>query len=161
MNAPELLQRAPQRESRGTSSVDGSLSLRRWLEGAAERLPGLALRIAVRRGDCVYRAGDEDGALYLVLEGRVAVDFAEGPGPGFARGQHGPGAVFGESALAGAGARHDRALALEDCVLLRIPGSALLERLHEPALLAATLELLGSRIAETQQAHAALLSAQH
>ncbi len=111
----------------------------------------------VRAGEVIVREGDGGRALYLVKQGRFAVDMG-GPAGGVRLGELGPGAFFGEVALLAGTPRTATVTALEEGELLAAEAAdlepllrrypevrAALERARDERAAAAVAKILGRR----------------
>lgn len=128
---------------------------------ALDRLGASLQPMALAAGAHVFRRGDAGDALYVVLDGQVAIVLPGRPGGvpqrlvSFA-----PGAVFGEIGLLRNQARSADALVEHDAVLGRLDRPALQHLAsHEPAVHAQLLQALALHLAErlgalTQQVQA-------
>jgi CRP/FNR family transcriptional regulator, cyclic AMP receptor protein len=78
-------------------------------------------------GEVLFREGSQSQVLYLVAAGRVALDM-DVPGRGQTRVLSlGPGDMLGWSALIGQGLMTTSAVTLDDCELIAISGTKLVE----------------------------------
>lgn len=111
-----------------------------------------------RRGQMIFRRGDRDQCLYSVRRGAVKLARHRVPGEEQVLGFYFPGDVFGFDGLSSARREHE-AIALEDCMLCKVPVSELtagaqVQRFHH------TLRLLGDATLAFQE-HAALVNRRH
>ena len=96
-------------------------------------------------GESVIRRGDEGGAAYVIVEGRVGVSVSEG-GP--ILDEIGPGELFGELALLTSRPRTANVVALSDLELMVLERDAFHEQLlRDPVAANTLLELLANRFA--------------
>ena len=100
------------------------LGIEDWREVMAGMSP-----VELRRGGCLYRAGDPAGHLYLLASGSVALREAEGAGKGI--GPLGGGEVVGTEALVPGSVYARSALVLAPLVFHPIPATRLLARLDD------------------------------
>lgn len=109
--------------------------------------------VEARRGEVVFDEGDEAGAVYVVVSGRVAIVKRAGEG---ARDSvvalMEPGDVFGEMGLFDGGGRSGQARALDACRLLEVPYPVLRQALEaDPRALWAVVALLAGRLRATDE----------
>lgn len=77
-------------------------------------------RVHVAAGERVFAQGDAGDAAYVLHKGKVAI-FQHHDGQRVELGNMGPGDIFGEMAVIDGGRRMATAMAVEDCVLARVP----------------------------------------
>ena len=113
------------------AAVDGLVKMRCFqgasLHPLAQDLGEEVHLVVVPKGKPIVAHDERDGALYLLLEGSAAVRGASGRH--LAEFKAGGGAqevIIGEVAFLAQGGRDGTVTALEDCVLLQIPRSAIL-----------------------------------
>ena len=123
------------------------------LAGHLVSLPELADRweeLALPAGRTLFERGAEGDAFYTVLEGRLEVHSTDEDGRKMVLEQLGPGQHLGELALVLDDRRAASVTALSDCRLKRLSRDAYREALPRlPALSAATIEMLGTRLKRT------------
>jgi len=110
----------------------GALFARLDDEAAAE-LHGAMSEVRYRRGQEIFAEGDPGDSLFVIASGRVKVVRSNAEGRETVLGVLGAGMLFGELAVIDAGERDASALALDDCVLLRLSGAEANRRLDERA----------------------------
>ncbi|MGA9994522.1 MAG: Crp/Fnr family transcriptional regulator [Pyrinomonadaceae bacterium] len=117
------------------------------------RLATNALALDFRRRRFIYRAGDLADTLYLIVRGRVKLCRIEALTGREAVIDILPcGALFGESALYGAGSRENSAIAYENTRLLRIPVGDFQGGMSEDhKLYDYTFRLVGQRLAQAER----------
>jgi CRP-like cAMP-binding protein len=115
----------------------------RDLDAAKLKLLAFAAeRIAVEKGDIVYRAGDSSDAVYVLLSGQVDVIHDE-----VRLARLSCGAVFGEIGVLCGRPRAKTLQAVSEASLLRIDKDVFLELLHEvPQMAVALSRELGRRV---------------
>jgi CRP/FNR family cyclic AMP-dependent transcriptional regulator len=107
-----------------------------------------ALR-SVRRNTVVIQKGDESGALYVVISGRLKVSVADEQGKEVILNTLGPGDYFGELAILGDTPRTATVVSLEDSNLLTLSRMAFLELVREqPDIALAVIRNLTARVAQ-------------
>lgn len=77
-------------------------------------------RVRVAAGDKVFSQGDEGDAAYIVHKGRIKL-FHHHDGQRIEVGEVAAGEIFGEMAVLDGGKRSASAVAMEDCLLARVP----------------------------------------
>ena len=82
--------------------------------------------IKVHKNNNVYLSGDDDRMIYLIEKGQVKRVMYSLSGKECILAIHCMGDVFGESCLAGAGARIETAMAMENTILKQIPSQSIL-----------------------------------
>ncbi|HEX8179033.1 MAG TPA: Crp/Fnr family transcriptional regulator [Pyrinomonadaceae bacterium] len=122
-------------------------------EPVLQRLASVATGLDMRRRRFVYRAGDTPDALYLIARGRVKLCYLEAHTHREAVIDILPaGALFGEFALYGSGARQMCAVAYEQARLLRIPVDEFRCAMGESReLYDYTFRLVGQRLSRTER----------
>ena len=130
-------------------------------EGQLDLFQRLSERRAASKGTVIFSAGEPATHLYVVGDGRVAVDMAlsrrsRAPSRVTTMATLEPGEAFGWSALVGPYAYTLSATALEPCALVRIEAGGMREVLRGDdrvgSLIMANLaKLLAGRLAITQQ----------
>jgi CRP-like cAMP-binding protein len=97
---------------------------------------GLSRKIAkYRRGQAIFRQGDEADSVLYVQAGAVKLSVVSGQGKEAVVAILGPGCFFGEAALTGAPRRIGHATALEPSVVLAVGRDEMARRLErQPAL---------------------------
>lgn len=125
----------------------------RLTEPVLARLAAAAVALDVRRRRFVYRAGDTPDALYLIARGRVKLCYLEAQTLREAVIDILPaGALFGEFALYGSGARQMCAVAYEQARLLRLPVEEFRLAMGESReLYDYTFRLVGQRLSRTER----------
>jgi CRP/FNR family cyclic AMP-dependent transcriptional regulator len=115
----------------------------RDLDAAKLKLLAFAAeRIAVEKGDIVYRAGDLSDAVYVLLNGHVDVIR-----DGVRLARLSCGAVFGEIGVLRGRPRANTLQSVSEASLLRIEKNVFLELLHEmPQMAVALSRELGRRV---------------
>jgi toluene monooxygenase system ferredoxin subunit len=110
---------------------------------ALERLSTCCGEVEARAGQVLAAPGDPGSGMFVVLDGRVHVDFRRGEAT------LGPGEVFGELALfTEHGKRVGRVRAETDARILAVPAADTLELVEaEPSLGVALLRTVASRLA--------------
>lgn len=127
--------------------------------GELRRLSALCTEVALASGEVVFSAGAPADALYVVLDGEVAL-YRESRGEvvrALARLVHGDS--FGEMGLADGGRRQETARASRPSVVLRFARDELLAFLGDHPVIALKLEMAAARGHSTKAA-AALASAE-
>jgi CRP-like cAMP-binding protein len=123
------------------------------LAGRLVSLPELADRweeLALPAGRTLFERGAEGDAFYTVLEGRLEVHSTDENGRKMVLEQLGAGQHLGELALVLDDRRAASVTALTDCRLKRLSREAYRDSLPTiPALSAATIEMLGTRLKRT------------
>jgi CRP-like cAMP-binding protein len=105
-------------------------------------LAHLAQEIEISRGETIYRDEDPADALYLVVEGRVRLSTGEA-----AASEVGPGEAFGTWALVDDGRRGQRAVALENGLVLALRRSDFYdEAAGDVTLLQEVIRVLAKRL---------------
>lgn len=116
-------------------------------------LPELAEQweeLSLPAGRALFERGDEGDAFYTVVEGRLEVHSTDDEGRKLVLEQLGPGQHLGELALVLNDRRAASVTALSDCRLKRLSRDAFRESLPRiPALSAATIDMLGTRLRRT------------
>jgi CRP-like cAMP-binding protein len=116
----------------------------------------LAGRLAtreVRRGEVIFRRGDQGTTLYVIDAGAVRISNLATDGREAVVALLGPGEVFGELSLFGQGLRSADAHAMEDGRLLSLSHEDFRPYLEQHAAVAvALLDILASRLRETDEA---------
>ena len=117
------------------------------------RLAHSSTALDFRRRRFVYRAGDPADTLYLLGRGRVKLcSIEEGSAREAVIDIVGPGALFGESALYGAGAREKSAVAYENVRLLKFPVGVFQEgMITDRELYDYTFRLVGQRLSRAER----------
>jgi CRP/FNR family cyclic AMP-dependent transcriptional regulator len=117
------------------------------------RLADASSAIDVRRRRLVYRRGDAADSVYLIARGRVKIcRVEEDTGREAVIDLLGAGALFGESALYGAGAREKSAVAYENVRLVRIPVGEFREVMAgDRELYDYTFRLVGQRLSRAER----------
>lgn len=124
-----------------------------------EQLSAYGTRVKRARGDTLFRRGDVERSMYLLVEGEVRLEF---PGGKEAK-TVGPGSVFGELAfLMGEHARSATAIAATDCQLV-VADQPMIERLldEQPRLLFTVLRHVCSYLFGSEQSLIADLQARN
>jgi CRP-like cAMP-binding protein len=112
-------------------------------QAVAQRL----VRRSFRRGESLFHQGDEGDALYIVVEGAVAVVVSSENGDRMVLTTVHPPDVFGEISLLDGGPRSASAEAVVDTTVLMLSRAAFLELLHDnPSLAEALLRSMGGVI---------------
>src|SRR3712207_4769017 len=116
------------------------------------RLAHASTALDFRRRRFVYRAGDPADALYVLGRGRVKLcTIEEASAREAVIDIVGAGAIFGESALYGAGVREKSAVAYENVRLLRVPVGEFQEgMLADRELYDYTFRLVGQRLSRAE-----------
>jgi CRP/FNR family transcriptional regulator, cyclic AMP receptor protein len=119
------------------------------LLGAEERraLEAVAVRRRFPRGVAVFRQGDDAGAVYVVMEGRVKVTTCTPDGREVLLGFPGPGEVLGELSAANEDARSATVTVVEPVEAVTLSGAAfraLVE--HHPAIALVLLRIVSRRL---------------
>jgi CRP-like cAMP-binding protein len=122
-------------------------------EALLQRLATAATALDIRRRRFIYRAGDTPDALYLIARGRVKLCYLEADTAREAVIDILPGgALFGEFALYGSGARQMCAVAYEQSRLLRLPVDEFRCAMGESReLYDYTFRLVGQRLSRTER----------
>ena len=122
-------------------------------ETLLERLAANSTAIDYRRRRFIYRAGDDADSLYGIARGRVKLCRIEKTtGREAVIDILSTGSLFGESALYGAGARENCAVAYENVRLLRIPAGEFQRVMAEHHdLYDYTFQLIGQRLARAER----------
>jgi CRP/FNR family cyclic AMP-dependent transcriptional regulator len=117
------------------------------------RLARASTAIDVRRRRFVYRRGDQADTLYLIARGRVKIcSIDDETAREAVIDIIGPGALFGESALYGPGARERSAVAYENARLIRIPVGEFREAMAgDRELYDCTFRLVGQRLSRAER----------
>lgn len=127
----------------------GSTDLARHLVALPE-LADLWVERRLTAGDTLFHRGEEGDAFYTVLEGRLEVHSTDEQGRKMVLEQLGPGQHLGELALVLDDRRAASVTALTDCRLKRLSRDAFHDALPRlPALSAATIDMLGTRLRRT------------
>jgi CRP-like cAMP-binding protein len=92
-----------------------------------------------KRRQCVIRQGAAADAVFAVIQGHLKISLQSPSGSAVGLSVVGPGDVFGELGVLGAVSRSAEVTALEDTMLLRIPGPQFLEALSKSAPLGLAL----------------------
>jgi signal transduction histidine kinase len=119
----------------------------RLTERDRHALASRASQVRFAAGSSIFCEGDVGDALYIVLNGQVAVIKEAGHGPDMLLAYQGPGEVLGEMSLVGHQPRSASVVAVEDTDLLRIDEDdfpALLE--EHPGINWAILNALNDRL---------------
>jgi CRP-like cAMP-binding protein len=113
--------------------------------GALTRLAETAEEVALPAGATLFAAGEPGDAMFVVVEGSVAIELEGRRLATLDAGQH-----FGEMSLLDGEPRSASAIAIEDCLLLRLDQAMLYEVLarHFPAALE-LLRTLSRRLRQT------------
>ncbi|MDR1806961.1 MAG: Crp/Fnr family transcriptional regulator [Propionibacteriaceae bacterium] len=88
-----------------------------------DSLPAVASRIreiSVRKGDVLFRTGDEPDGMYRIMSGKVKVQRTpdvDSTGQQNVLGVYGPDQIFGAMSICDPGPRNATAIAVTDCVL--------------------------------------------
>jgi CRP/FNR family cyclic AMP-dependent transcriptional regulator len=119
------------------------------LLGSEERreLEAVAARRRFPRGVAIFRQGDDGGAVYVLVSGRVKVTTSTPDGREVLLGFPGPGEVLGELSAAHGQARSATVTTIEDVEAIVLSGSAfraLVER--RPAIALAMLRIVSERL---------------
>ena len=128
-----------------------------FADASAEELRAImkhATEQSLVRGDILFREGDTSNALYIVLDGRIAVAI---PNPIDNRetmvGLMTAGDLFGEMPMLDQGARSANARALEPSTVMAIPYDPIIAMFTaNPVLLWGVTRLLAGRLRETNEA---------
>ena len=122
-------------------------------EPLLQHLAAAAAALDVRRRRFVYRTGETPDALYLIARGRVKLCYLEADTLREAVIDILPaGALFGEFALYGSGARQMCAVAYEPARLLRLPAAEFRRAMGESReLYDYTFRLVGQRLSRTER----------
>lgn len=106
--------------------------------------------LALPAGQTLFERGAEGDAFYTVVAGRLEVHSTDDEGQKLVLEQLGPGQHLGELALVLNDRRAASVTALSDCRLKRLSRDAFREALPRiPALSAATIDMLGTRLKRT------------
>lgn len=117
---------------------------------ALPELADLWEELRLPAGAILFHRGDEGDAFYTVMEGRLEVHSTDDDGRKMVLEQLGPGQHLGELALVLDDRRAASATALTDCRLKRLGREAFRDALPRlPALSAATIDMLGTRLKRT------------
>ena len=113
-------------------------------------LPGL-LSIAIAAITTSAAAGDPGGALYVVVDGKVAIEReAQRRGSSVRLATLGPRAYFGEMNLFNESPRSETAIALQETHILRVRREPIVALCRQqPDLALALINVLSQRLAET------------
>jgi CRP/FNR family cyclic AMP-dependent transcriptional regulator len=87
-------------------------------------------QIELARGEWVYKCGDPDPSIYLVLNGQIRLQVPVSGGGNCLLDICRPGDAFGESCLSGRSSRLESALATESTRLIQIDRSALIQSIN-------------------------------
>ncbi len=122
-------------------------------EAALARLSAASTALDYRRRRFIYRRGDSADALYLLARGRVKIcSIEEETGREAVIDILGAGALFGESALYGPGARERSAVAYENVRLVRVPVGDFREGMAvDRSLYDCTFRLIGQRLSRAER----------
>jgi CRP/FNR family transcriptional regulator, cyclic AMP receptor protein len=117
------------------------------------RLARSSTALDFRRRRFVYRRGEQADSLYLIARGRVKICSISAETTREAVIDIiGPGALFGESALYGPGARERNAVAYENARLIRIPVGEFREAMMgDRELYDCTFRLVGQRLSRAER----------
>lgn len=149
----------PQRRHTDLTAEDRARIIRQTEIGAGLDATTLA-RLAVasspldaRRRRFVYRRGDDADAVYLIERGRIKIcSIDEETTREAVIDILGAGALFGESALFGAGVREKNAVAYENARLLKIPAGVYREGMAASReLYDCTFSLVGQRLVRAER----------
>jgi CRP-like cAMP-binding protein len=77
--------------------------------------------VTIEKGEAIIREGDEDGTLFVMLEGSAAITKNKCPGKIIAQLQQ--GSIFGEISFLTGRMRTTNVIALSRCMLFRIDGA--------------------------------------
>ena len=117
-------------------------------------------RIAkVARHDYIYRCGDYDEDVYLVLSGLVKVLILTAEGRECLVDIYPAGEIFGELSLCGHIVRLENAVAMQDSTVKVISSRAFLSMLRHESLLSGLVQYLANRMEEQQRIITSLLTA--
>ena len=115
------------------------------------RLAAAATALDVRRRAFIYRAGDKPDALFLIARGRVKLCYRDAEREAVIDILP-AGALCGEFALYGSGARQMCAVAYEPARLLRLPAAEFRRAMGESReLYDYTFRLVGQRLSRTER----------
>jgi CRP/FNR family transcriptional regulator, cyclic AMP receptor protein len=106
----------------------------------------------------VYTCGDQDEMVYFIESGQIKLLLLSPEGKECLLAIHSSGDVFGELCLAGLGARHETAVAMQETVLKQIPCAQFFARLSRDTLSEGFVRYLAVRIADQQQVIANLVT---
>lgn len=95
------------------------------LEEGGEQLE----RLRFASGERIFSQGDMGDCAYILQQGRIAL-FHHHDGRRVEIGTLGPGEIFGEMAVLDGARRSATAMAVEDCVAIRVPASAFQRRME-------------------------------
>lgn len=105
-----------------------------------------------RAGEVIVHAGDESGAVYVVLAGRVKITVLAEGGKEAVLGFRGPGALLGEMAAIDGSPRAATVTAIEDVRLSVVPGGAFRRLLDErPSFAHGVLRSVLARLREADR----------
>lgn len=107
--------------------------------------------IKVRKHHHVYNSGDRDEMLYFIERGQIKLTMPSLEGKECLLAIYSTGDLFGETCLAGLGARLETSTAMENSALKGISYRKLLMHFNSNMLSAWLIQYLAHRIAEQQQ----------
>jgi CRP-like cAMP-binding protein len=106
-----------------------------------------------KKRQCVIRQGAAADAVFAVIQGHLKISLQSASGSAVGLTVVGPGDVFGELGVLGAVTRSAEVTALEDTMLLVIPGHAFLDACSKSALLGLSLSRFLARRLRTFAEH--------
>jgi len=124
--------------------------LSRQTEGFASR--------KVNRRDSVYTCGEVDASIYFIERGQVKLMLTSASGKECLLAIYCAGDIFGELCLAGIAKRQSTAVAMEDCVLKRMPCADFLALLRVDDLVEGLALYLAGRLVGQQRTIAELMT---
>ncbi len=114
--------------------------------------------VTIRRHASVYDTGDQDEMVYFIETGQIKLLLLSPEGKECLLAIHSDGDIFGELCLAGLGARHETAVAMEETRVKKIPCAQFFGRLSRDALFEGFVRYLAVRIADQRQVIANLVT---
>ncbi|MGW7488602.1 Crp/Fnr family transcriptional regulator [Streptomyces sp. NPDC054786] len=113
--------------------------------------PLLGTRLALKRNEYAYSAGDTDQSIYFLESGRLKTVMFSRSGKECLLHICSPGEIFGEQGAWGE-VREDSTIAMQDSVLHRVPLSQFISTITQEGLIGDYVAYLSSRLSEQQQA---------
>ncbi|HVO91711.1 MAG TPA: Crp/Fnr family transcriptional regulator [Terriglobales bacterium] len=113
--------------------------------------------VTIRRHANIYSCGDQDEMVYFIEAGQIKLLLLSPEGRECLLAIHGSGDIFGELCLAGLGARHESAVAMQQSTIKQIPCSQFFARLSRESLLEGFVRYLAVRVADQQRVIANLV----
>ena len=114
--------------------------------------------VAIAKHQAIYACGDPADTVYFIESGQVKLLMLSPEGKECLLAIHTAGDTFGELCLAGAGARQETAMTMEDTRVRKIPCPGFFQHLNRNSLLEGFVHYLADRVGEQQRMIANLIT---